>query len=612
MKPLQTDRIARRPRHKKQSNLTPPTVSVADEIDGLIRTEDLKNDVVVEFVLWEGAEPKDSYQLRLNGEPVGERESFETVPPAGTLLALSIPVDDELEEDGTYILDYIVTGYPGGVPTPSPSMTLLIDRTPPGTHQLGYMDFPEQAKDGLTAEELRNMGDVLTGRIFGYSGLRKGDKIQTYWGLVPGPDTTLSGEEDEAQSIDIAFTKAFLTGLPSPAGATYYTVTDRAGNTSADSGKVTIPLFLTEITPDLPAPVIDNYDGLIDHADARAGVEVKIPVSDLVMDGDQILLHWGTESLGPVPVEPEDLEEPFILIFDVPYATIEAARDGVRQLKYEVIRDRQVVGISRDLEVNVHLELPVPGTPDKPTVRGGSSTPSNEDNFIDESDFELNATILINWNPAFKASQYITVYWGGSEVLGQPYQITNTDVVASRPLLLTALNRLFKPVGTGNDIRVYYTVTTPGNPNTSISLEQGIVVQSRDELPGGPDGADAPEFTNLNSSGAIDRENGAQGAPVFIKPYINIDEGQVIVFNYEAYDRLVGGEKKFEWSHTSASLTQNEVENGYSLVVPREILARHCFGHIEASFQIRSNNGQGNSKRVNIFVDLREGGICNI
>lgn len=612
MKTLQTERIARSPRTNQDNNLTLPTVSVADPGDGLIKTIDLETDVVVEFALWEGARPKDSYQLRLNGKLVGIKEIFETVPPVGTILQLHIPVDSELKEDGPYTLDYEVIGFPGGIPSHSPSMTIVVDRTPPGTHQLGYMDFPEQAKAGLTAEELRDMGDVLTGRIFGYSGLKKGDVIKTYWGGVAGPEITLTGEEDENQSIDVVFTKAFLTSLPSPAGATYYTVTDRAGNISADSGKVTIPLFLTEITPDLPPPVIDNYDGLIDHADARAGVEVKIPVSDLVTEGDQILLHWGTESLGPVPVAPEDLEEPFILFFDVPYATIEAARDGIRSLKYNVIRGGQVVGVSIELEVNVNIELPVPGMPDTPTVRGGSSTPSNADNFIDVNDFELNATILINWNPSFKASHIITVYWGGAEVLEQPYVITNTDVIAGRPLLLTALNTLFKPVGTGNDIRVYYTVTATGNPNTSTSLEQGIVVQSKDELPGGPDGPDAPEFTNLNAGGAIDRENGAQGTPIYIKPYINIEEGHVIVFNYEAYDSLVGGTKKFEWSHTSASLTQNEVDNGYNLVVPRDILARHCFGHIEASFQVRSDNGQGNSKRVNIFIDMRHGGVCNL
>ncbi|KQQ54985.1 hypothetical protein ASF84_14010 [Pseudomonas sp. Leaf127] len=608
---MPTSRIARRPHVKKRSNYAPPVVPVADEVDGLIKTADLEKDILVEFPMWTGGQPRDAYQLNLNGKAVGEKITFDIVPPVGTILQLSIPVANVPTEDGAYQVGYTVTLFPGGNLDPSPTTTIVVDRTPPGTHQLGYMDFPEQAKDGLTAEELRDMGDVLTGRIFGYSGLRKGDTIKTYWGSVAGPETVLSGEEDEEQSIDVAFTKDFLTRLPSPAGATYYTVTDRAGNTSADSGKVTIPLFLTEITPDLPPPVIDNYDGLIDHADARVGVEVKIPVSALVTEGDQILLHWGTESLGPVPVATEDLGEPFILIFDVQYATIEAARDGVRQLKYEVIRSGQIVGISSDLEVNVKIELPVPGTPDKPTVRGGSSLPSNEDNFIDDNDFELNATILINWNPAFKASQILTVYWGGAEVLEQPYVITNTDVIAGRPLLLTALNSRFKPVGTGNDIRVYYTVTATDNPNISTSFEQGIIVQSKDELPGGPEGPDAPEFTSLNENGVIERIGSAHGATIFIKPYINIAVGQVIVFTYEAYDQLVGGDKKFEWSHTSANLTPNEVDNGYHLTVPVDTLKRHCHGHVEATFQVKSDKGQGNSKRANVFIDMRYESVCS-
>lgn len=604
--------LTRSPKKPYAKDRVAPFVPVADASDGLIKVVDLEKDIIVEFPLWELPAFKDSYQLALDGIRVGAIGMLDPMPPVGTVLRLSIPVQSELQTDGPYTLQYATISFPGGNEVFSTPTTIRVDRTPPGAHQMGYMDFPNEAKDGLTAEELRNMGDVLTGRIFGYSGLREGDIIKTYWGGVAGPEIVLTGKEDEDQSIDAVFTKAFLTGLPSPAGATYYTVTDRAGNISADSGKVTIPLFLTEITPDLPAPVIDNYDGLIDHIDALASVEVKIPSSDIVMEGDQILLYWGTESLGPVPVSPEDLEEPFILIFDVQFSTIEAARDGIRQLKYEVIRGGHVVGISTQFEVNVLIELPVAGNLDKPTVRGGSSTPSNEDNFIDENDFELNATILINWNPAFKASQAITVYWGGTEVLQQPYTITNTDVVTGRPLLLTALNTLFKPVGTGNDIRVYYTVTATGNPNTSTSLEQEIVVQSGDELPGGPAGPDAPEFTALNENGSINVDNGAAGAPVFIKPFLNIDTGQVIVFNYEAFDDLVGGNKKFEWTHTSPALTQTEVDNGYHLTVPRLILNRHCLGHTEASFQVKSDKGQGNSKRANAFVDMRTTGGCNI
>lgn len=602
----------RRPKIQEPDNLTAPYVPVADESDGLIKTVDLETDVLVELPMWDGARFKDSYQLRLNGDRVGELAELDPLPPEGTILQLTIPVDIELLTDGAYTLDYVAIGYPGNFVTPSDPITIVVDRTPPGTHQLGYMDFPDEAKDGLTSEELRNMGDVLTGSIYGYSGLQKGDIIHVFWGDEAGPEIVLDGSEDEASSIDINFTREFLSNLPNPAGATYYKVTDRAGNISAESRRVTIPLFLTEVTPDLPAPVIIDHDGVVDYTDAMAGVDVHIPVSELIQEGDEILLHWGTESLGPVPVATEDLSEPFVLVFDVQYGTIRAAGDGIRQLSYEVIRSGHVVGTSSTLETAVHIELPVPDSPNKPTIKGGSSTPSNEDNLIDENDYELNAVVMIDWNSAFKAAQVINIYWGGSEVLEQPYVITNSDVVAGRPLLLTALNDLFKPVGTGSDIRVYYTVTAPGNPNTSTSFEQGIIVRSKNELPGGPDGPDAPEFTNIRD-GVIDYGNSSAGAPVYIKPYVNIAPGQTIVFTYEAYDDLVGGVKKFEWTHTSPPLTQEEADIGYHLLVPYNTLRMHCFGHTEASFQVRSDKGQGNSDRALAYVDMRNhGGYCLI
>lgn len=610
MKKRLSNPIMRRPKLQDPKELDPPYVSVADEADGLIKTVDLESDIIVEFPLWEAARFKDSYQLRLDGNRVGELKELDPLPPEGTTLQLSIPIDTELLTDGHYTLDYVAINYPGSFITASKPITLIVDRTPPGTHQLGYMDFPDVAKDGLTAEELRGMGDVLTGSIFGYSGLQKGDTIQTFWGEEIGPSLTLDGNEDEEDSIDIGFTKAFLTNLTPPAGATYYKVTDRAGNISAESRRVTIPLFLTEITPDLPAPVIENDDGVVDLADATIGVNVQIPGSNTIEAGDQILLYWGSELLGPVPIPAEDLLEPYIVVFSVQRDTIEAAGDGIREISYEVIRAGHVIGVSSVLQTVVHIELPVPGSLGKPIIKGASSTPSNEDNLIDENDYELNATVMINWNSGFKSSQIVRVYWGGIEVLEQPYVITNSDVVAGRALLLTALNSLFKTVGTGTDIRVYYTVEAAGNPNTSESAEQAIIVRSKDELPGGPEGPDAPEFTNA-PDGVISYANSAAGAPVYIKPYINIESGQSIIFTYEAYDDLVGGNKKFEWTHTSAPLTQDEVLNGYHLIVPYNTLRTHCFGHTEASFQVKSDKGQGNSSRTIAYVDMRNhGGFC--
>jgi hypothetical protein len=588
-----------------------PDVPVADPVDGLIKTVDLESNVIVNFPLWIDPKPEDKYQLLLGEKEIGEPGILDPIPPEGTILSLEIPTGTELTTDGVYQLSYLVRATPGGGVRRSNVTQITVDRTPPGAHQLGYMEFPEEAKDGLTAVELSEMGDVLTGKIFGYTGLTGGDVIKTYWGGIAGPEVVLTGDEDEYAPIEVSFDKVFLTSLGNSAGATFYTVTDRAGNESPRSREVTIPLFLTEITPDLPPPVIDNYDGMIDYNDAKESIEVKIPSSIVITEGDEIVLHWGSQQLGPYPVDPEDLEEPIVLLFYVDFETIDRAGNGLRELKYDVIREGHVIGLSQPLEVEVNVELPVPGILEKPTVRGGSSQPNDEDNFIDINDFELDATVIIKWNSSFQASQTIDIYWGDKEVLMQPYRITNTDVAAGRPLLLTALNTKFKPVGTGTDIRIYYAVTSNGNPNISTSLEQGIIVQSKDELPGGPEGPDAPEFTALNENGAINEELAANGAPVYIKPYTNIKAGQTIVFTYEAYDELVGGEQKFVWMHTSPPITENEVINGYDILVPRERLIRHCYGHAEAFFQVQSDNGQGNSTRGSVLVDMRRGNTCN-
>lgn len=589
--------------------LSTPFVSVADPVDGLIKTEDLIDDVKVEIPTWDGAKPNDSLQLYLDGKSVGEEYTLAN-PVEGEILELTLPVETALKEDGIYRLNYVTSSFPGGNTAEAPSTEIKVDRTAPGAHQLGYMDFPEEAKDGLTAAELASMDNILTGRIYGYTGLTGGDIIFTFWGEIPGPEIMLTGDEDGDSPIEVPFEKSFLLSLGNNPGATYYKVKDRAGNMSASSKEVTIPLFLTEIVTDLDPPVVQEYDGLIDYSDAMANVVVGIPQSAMLQDSDEVLLRWGGVSVGPFPVSSEDFGQEFVLIFDIAYPTIEDAGNGLRQLRYDILRDGRLAGVSQTVDINVNIELPVPGTLEKLTIKGGSNDPSAEDNVIDENDFELDATAILNWNEEFNAGETIQIFWSGQEVLDPPYTITNSDTAAGRTLLLTIPNSMFKPIGTGNDIRVYYTVSQQDNPNQSTSAERGVIVRSKDELPGGPEGLGAPEFEQLNANGAINRENSVNGAPVYIKPFANISEGQTIIYTYEAYSDLVANDLSFTWTHTSAPLTADNVAAGYRFSVPRNELMRHCYGHAEATFQVISDKGTGNSKRANAYVDLRVAGVC--
>ncbi|NVZ67104.1 hypothetical protein HX867_33885, partial [Pseudomonas gingeri] len=187
----------------------------------------------------------------------------------------------------------------------------------------------------------------------------------------------------------------------------YYTITDRAGNTSQESRKTTVLLFLTEVVPNLPAPIIETHVDPIDYDKAPAGVEVRIPTSTLLEPGDQIILHWGSIETGPFPIDPDDIQNPIVLLIDIDFDSIDRAGDGPTRLTYDVIRGATpvVVGRSLPLDIIVHIERPVPGELARPIIRGRSSQPNNEDNFIDENDFELDADIIIDWNTGFDAGE---------------------------------------------------------------------------------------------------------------------------------------------------------------------------------------------------------------
>ncbi|MEF9673812.1 hypothetical protein QNM99_23075 [Pseudomonas sp. PCH446] len=184
------------------------------------------------------------------------------------------------------------------------------------------------------------------------------------------------------------------------------------------------------------------------------------------------------------------------------------------------------------------------------------------DNLIDENDFERDASVILAWNPGFSEGQLIQLSWGAQPMFEPPYPISASDIAAARDLNRPVPGSRFRPVGTGSDIRVRYSVSQAGNPNTSRSLEQSIIVRSREELPGGPAGPQAPLFTELNEHGAINALNGQDGAPVHIAPYLNIKPGDVIHFLYEGFDQLIGGNPKNQWPHTSEPLSEEQTRNG--------------------------------------------------
>jgi hypothetical protein len=594
--------------------LAAPVMPLADPIDGLLTLEDLEQPIIATLVVWDEALPGDTYQLLWNDVLVGSIETIGDDEGPGTPLTLDIPAS-LLLNDGTYQVAYMARNVSGGAEIKSLSNPIIVDRTPPGGSLLAGMIFPSVVSDGvLTSAELTELGDVLTAEVPGYAGMAWGDRIQTFWGTKAGPEHTVVEAEVTLDRVMIDFTRAFLEEVGDVTEPVHFIVTDRAGNVSIKSLTKTFRLFLQPIPEDFPAPLCAQADdGLIDDADARAVVAVDIPqYSNDVRVGDKITLYWGANALPEVEVKDGDEVEDPIFSINVRYPTIALSGDGEQPLRYEVRRNNILIGSSLELAVNVNLELPGPQDPDpetpenedldRPIIRGTSGNPNNDDNVIDEQDFLLEAKAIIGWKDEFVISDEIHLFWG-SQPTSVDFPIRSVDL--GKDLILTIPNELMKAQGSGEDIKVYYTVTHAGKPNTSISFSQSVVVRSEGDLPGGEDGLIGPVFTNANEYNAIGPIQNPDGTPVFIAPYENIDKYPRVTLVFRGYNAAHGSTPvpgaSIEETHT---LDEGEIINGYNFRVPDNKLRLICTGRAEAYYRVEGPQSPVNSRTTEVLIRM--------
>lgn len=611
---LVTRRNAKSPRA-----LAAPIMPLADPIDGLLTLEDLEQPIIATLVAWDEALPGDKYQLIWNNVPIGAEKTIGDADVPGTPLTLDVPAT-LLLNDGRYQVAYRARNVGGGSGNTSASNPLIVDRTPPGGSLLAGMLFPSVVSDGvLTSAELTALGDVLTAEVPGYVGMAWGDHIQTFWGDKAGPEHTVVEAEVTLDRVMIDFTRAFLESLGDVSEPVYYIVTDRAGNVSIKSLEKTFSLFLQPIPEDFPAPLCAQADdGVIDDADARATVAVAIPqYSGDVRGGDKITLYWGAIALPEVEVLAGDVTEDPIFSINVRYPTIASSGDGQRPLRYEVRRNNVLIGSSLELAVNVNLQLagpqdPDPETPenenlDLPIIRGTSGNPNNDDNVIDEDDFLLEAKAIIGWKDEFVISDVIHLFWG-SQPTPVDFPIKSTDM--GNDLVITVPNQLMADQGTGEDIKVYYTVTHAGNPNTSRSFAQSVSVKSLGDLPGGVDGLAGPVFTQANQYNAIGQDLNPDGTPIFIAPYEHIDKYPRVTVVFHGYNAAHGSNPvpgaSVEETHT---LDDGEIINGYSFRVPDNKLRLICTGRAEAYYRVEGPNGPVNSRVTDVLIRMAIPGV---
>lgn len=597
--------------HRTPRALVPPVLPTA-LVDGLLPVALLTAPIPVTFPAWDDAVEGDYYQLLLDNVLVGVQEQLPANPIPGAELTLDIPVDSLTgAQDGNHTLAYLSRRFIGGTPNVSAAIPIVFDRQAPGGSLLSPLIFPRAVNDGLTSDELTAMADVLVGEVPAYFDIKLGDVIQTYWAGQEGPEHTVQQAEvpgggTQPERIMIGFTRAFLETLGDIKEDVYYVITDRAGNVSVDSEPVAFQLALHEPAADLPAPIIAQADdGVISDADAKQSVSVDIPAYDDVQPGDEVTLYWGANSLPMQPVRPGDEAENPIFTLLVNYATVALTPDGDVDVYYEVRRNTLLLGTSAVKTVHVVLDLPGPVSPEKPIIRGASANPDDTDNVIDENDYLQPATAIIAWKSGFIEDDQISLFWGQQPVPVQ-YRIKLSDVTAAADLSLTVPNALITNEGTGTDIRVNYTVMHTGNPNTTYSASQSVIVRRKGELPGGENGLQPPEFQRVTENGGIGAILNPDGATVLVKPYENIKTGDVLNFTFLGWKGLFEGPQVPEatYTFTTEPLTEQQTREDYEFTVPDENLRLICFGRAEAMFKVNSITGPATSGTAKVFIDM--------
>jgi hypothetical protein len=270
--------------------LLPPTVSVSLNNEGLLPVTSLNNPIAVTFPVWAIVALNTSYQLLWDQRPIGLVKLIQADDKPGDILTLDIPV--EVLTAGEHQLAYRLLNLENGVQTDSPSTPIKIDRTAPGDPLLAPILFPTSVANGLTADELQALGNVLPGTIAGYTGMQEGDVIRTYWGGVAGPVAVVGKNDMGLKRVMVDFSEAFLLDVGDVEAAVYYTVTDLAGNLSMDAQPVPVVLQLQTL-PELPFPVVREANGdTLDPVDAARGATVVVGASAQLASGDRVMVQW--------------------------------------------------------------------------------------------------------------------------------------------------------------------------------------------------------------------------------------------------------------------------------------------------------------------------------
>lgn len=444
---------------RNDENLIAPSVVIKINNEGLLPVSALTGPIEVTFAAWLNVMEGISYQLLWDDKLTGEVKLIEKGTEPGTILNANIPVD--VLTEGKHTIAYRLTNIENGTTSDSPSSPVEVDITQPGAPTLAPIILPRETLNGLTSEELENMGDVLTGTIASYNGMQEGDVVRTYWNDVPGPMAVVTKDDMGLKRVMVDFVRSFLELIGDIEAPVYYTVTDLAGNQSMASETLDVKLQLTVTTP-LPTPTIKEATGsTLDPINASAGATVVIDATANLKTGDQVIVQWqgpkGSDTKEKTLTSAE-AGQALEVLFAAVLVTANAGQTV--SVSYVVNRVNGLVQVSDILALQVVSGLAELPAPRMDTVGAdGVVTPSLIPGY--------GATVRVTY-PGMGAQDSVVVNWRGASS-----HDTAAQVAGSGELQFNVPKALISATA-GRSATVTYTVTRAGELAVSTALQLSV------------------------------------------------------------------------------------------------------------------------------------------
>lgn len=423
--------------------------------NGIIPIEHLTKPLLVELYVWTAARPQFTYQLLFDDMLIGPEKLIHDEQP-GELLTLEIPV--ALLSEGLHNVGYR-TKNPFSELTDDSFTTLIeIDRTAPGNPLLAPIIFPVAIQNGLTSAELEALGNKLPGKIASYGDMKEGDVIRTYWGTVEGPVAIVGRDDMGLQRVMVDFSREFLENIGDIEAPVFYSVTDLAGNLSANAQAVKVKLQL-RVLPELPLPVVKEANGdTLDPVNATQGATVVVSTFAQLARGDRVEVQWrgpNASDSKEKTITDADAGKDLEMLFSA--TLVEANKGQTVSISYDVLRANGSAQTSGTLLLKIQgapTRLPAP-TMD--TVGpDGLLTPSH----IPES----GATVRVSYTD-MSSGDSVVATWEGATRYDTPAQ-----VIGGNAQLQFNIPKAFITQSIGSSASVTYTVTRAGTAVVSAPL----------------------------------------------------------------------------------------------------------------------------------------------